>query len=152
MEVDYAIYGQGEALLGWLNATARFTAVAPLDGNGFLKRLSGAVQERLSRQGAEIAHLKMTLDPDGGLGDLAVVNLVRNDFVAELSQELQGPAHAGEILINLRAEAPPEALRDAVREAVADCGTALPGCTIQLEHLECFRPGQPQPTHRVDSP
>ena len=152
MDVDYAIYGQGEALLGWLNATARFSAAAPIDGNGLLTRLAGAVQERLSRQGAEIAHLKMTLDPDGGLGDLAVVNLVRNDFVAELSQELQGPAKAGEILINLRAEAPPETLRDAVREAVAACETALPGGSIRLDHIECFRPGQPQPTHRVDSP
>ncbi len=152
MEVDYAIYGQGEALLGWLNATARFAAAAPLDGNGLLTRLAGAVQERLGRQGAEIAHLKMTLDPDDGLGDLAVVNLVRNDFVAELSQELHGPAHSGEILINLRAEAPPETLRDAVREAVAACEKALPGGSIRLDHLECFRPGQPQPTHRVDSP
>jgi len=152
MDVDYAIYGQGEALLGWLNATAHFAAVAPLDGNGLLTRLAGAVQERLGQLGAEIAHLKMTLDPDDGLGDLAVVNLVRNDFVAELSQELHGPAQAGEIVINLRAEAPPEALRDAVRDAVAACESALCGGVLRLDHLECFRPGQPQPTHRVDSP
>ena len=152
MEVDYDIYGQGEALLGWLNATARFAAAAPLDGNDLLTRLAGAVQEHLSRQGAEIAHLKMTLDPEDGLGDLAVVNLVRNDFVAELSQELQGPAQAGEILINLRAEAPPESLRDAVNQAAVVCERALSGGSIRIEHLECFRPGQPQPTHRFDSP
>ena len=152
MDVDYDIYGQGEALLGWLNATARFAATAPLDGNDLLTRLAGAVQERLGKESAEIAHLKMTLDPEDGLGDLAVVNLVRNDFVTELSQELQGPAQAGEILINLRAEASPEALRDAVSEAVAGCARALSGVIIRLEHVESFRPGQPQPTHRVDSP
>ena len=151
MDVDYAIYGEGEALLGWLNATARFAVTAPLDGNELLKRLASDIQERLGRQGAEIAHLKMTLDPDGGLGDVAVVNLVRNDFVAELSQELQGPAQAGEILINLRAEAAPETLREAVNEAVAAVQRSFASGIIQLEHLEHFRPGQPRPTHRVES-
>src|SRR6266404_5623890 len=32
MEVDYAIYGQGEALLGWLNATIKLTATNEIDG------------------------------------------------------------------------------------------------------------------------
>jgi G3E family GTPase len=140
MEVDYEIYAEGEALLGWLNATVQ---VAPADGfsaDALLKTLAADIQRRLAP--AEIAHLKMTLSPDGGLGDIAAINLVRSDYVPELSLTLEAPVTSGQLIINARAEASPEALRDAVTAAVA----SLPGA--RLEHLEHFRPGKPTPTHR----
>jgi Ni2+-binding GTPase involved in maturation of urease and hydrogenase len=150
MSMDYAVYGEGEALLGWLNATVRLSAPASFDGNAFLERLADDILRRLARRGAEIAHLKMTLDPEGGLGDLAVVNVVRNDLLPELSQELQDTLESGRVIINLRAEAPPESLRSAVTEAIAGCGRAVPGLAAELEHLEFFQPGQPRPTHRIE--
>ena len=36
MEVDYQVYGQGEALMGWLNAALNISAAAPFDGNALL--------------------------------------------------------------------------------------------------------------------
>src|ERR1700676_2549681 len=39
MEVDYDMYAEGEALLGWLNATFRISASSPFDGNRFFQRL-----------------------------------------------------------------------------------------------------------------
>ena len=42
-----------------------------------LKALARRIQGELA--GAEIAHLKMTLSPDSGLADVAVINLVRSD-------------------------------------------------------------------------
>ena len=150
--VDYDVYGEGEALLGWLNATVRVASPAALDGNALLAQFAEAVRERLNRAGAEIAHLKMTFDAEGGLGDLAVVNVVRNDLVPELSQELHEPVQAGEIIVNVRAEAPPEQLRAAVAEAVAACAAARPALSLTVEHLEFFQPGQPTPTHRIANP
>src|ERR1043166_3642587 len=85
MAVDYAVYADGEALLGWLNGTVALAAAAAFDGNAVLQLLAARVQELLNAAGAEIAHLKMTLSPNEGLGDLAVINVVRNDFVPELS-------------------------------------------------------------------
>ncbi len=149
MTVDYEVYAEGEALLGWLNCTVRLAAKKPFDGNKFLQTLADDLQQRLSKRGAEIAHLKMTLDPDEGLGDLAVINLVRNDFVPELSQSLEEPLTGGQVILNLRAEAAPEILRAAVEAAVQKCGQANQHLTAKLEHLEHFRPGKPQPTHRI---
>ena len=149
MAVDYEVYAEGEALLGWLNCTVRLTAKKSFDGNDFLQSLAADLQKRLSKRGAEIAHLKMTLDPDEGLGDLAVINLVRNDFVPELSQSLEEPLTRGQLILNLRAEAVPEVLRAAVEAAVAKCGGGNPKLSATLEHLEHFRPGKPQPTHRI---
>jgi len=144
MEVDYELYAEGEALLGWLNATVQLAAPAGFDADATLKTIATGIQQRLA--GSEIAHLKMTLSPDSGLGDIAVVNLVRSDFVPELSLTLEEPIESGQLIINCRAEAAPETIRDAVRDTIATLNTD--NFSARLEHLEFFRPGKPQPTHR----
>ena len=141
MEVDYKMYAEGEALLGWLNATVQVAGEAPFDSEVLLKGFANSIRERLA--GTEIAHLKMTLSPDGGLPGVAVVNLVRSDFVPELSLALEELVGSGQIIVNLRAEAAPERLREALEAAVA--GLPVRG---SVEHLEFFRPGKPVPTHR----
>ena len=55
------------------------------DGNQFLQHLAGEISDRFSSN-LEIAHLKMTLIPSEGLGDIASINLVRNDLMPELSE------------------------------------------------------------------
>jgi hypothetical protein len=149
---DYEDYAEGEARLGWLNCTLRLKAKESIDGNELVQALAATIQRALSGAGTEIAHLKMTLDADHELGDLAVVNLVRNDFIPELSQNLQDRLTSGELTINMRAEAGPELLRDTVCSAVESCAQLDPGLVIDWEHLEYFRPGKPQPTHRVTVP
>lgn len=153
MDVDYAIYADGEALLGWLNATVQLSAAAEFDANAVLERLARDIQTRLAgAAGGEVAHLKMTFSPDGGLNDIAAVNLVRSDFVPELSLRLDQGSAAGQLIINLRAEAAPEALKDAVESALAGLAGHFPGVRPRLDHLEHFRPGKPQPTHRLLTP
>ena len=147
MEVDYEIYAEGEALLGWLNATVQLNAKEGFEAKTLLQQLASDIQNQLDEASSEIAHLKMTLSPDTGLGgDVAIINLVRNDFVPELSADLDDPIQSGQLIINLRAEGNPDTLRAAVEKAVA----AVPeNLTAKLDHLEHFRPGKPEPTHRV---
>ena len=151
MTVDYTIYADGEALLGWLNCTVALEATAAFDGNALLQSLASRMQQLLNSQEAEVAHLKMTLSPNEGLGDIAVINLVRNDFVPELSLELPDTVRAGQLIINCRAEAAPETLLTTVNRALTETGAQFPGLTLKLEHSEHFRPGKPQPTHRIAS-
>jgi hypothetical protein len=66
--------------------------------------------------------------------------------------KLDGPVENGQLIINLRAEAAPEALGTAVREAISAAATAFPGLETTLDHLEHFRPGKPSPTHRFTTP
>jgi len=149
MDVDYEVYADGEALLGWLNCAVALSSTVEFDGNLLLDAIAGAAQERLNKAGAEIAHLKMTLSPDDGLGDIAVINLVRNDVVPELSLELPEPVTGGQLIINCRAEIDPEALLDAVQQALKQSAAKFPGLEMTLEHSEHFRPGKPRPTHRL---
>ncbi len=151
MEVDYRVYAEGEALLGWLNCTVLLRAAEAFDADPFLKRLAGEVQKRLKARKAEIAHLKMTLSPDANLsGEIAAVNLVRNDFVPELSFHLEEPVLSGQLIINLRAEAAPDVLGTAVQEALQVASAKVPTLEATLDHLEHFRPGKPTPTHRIE--
>ncbi len=153
MDVDYDIYADGEALLGWLNATAQLQATTPFDADRVLTSIAREIQDRVRVQHAEIAHLKMTYSPDEALaGEIAVINLVRNDFVPELSLKLPEPSKSGQLIINLRAENAPEALAQIVRESLHAVRELFPTLSIQLQHLEHFRPGRPTPTHRDQSP
>ena len=150
MEVDYTVYADGEALLGWLNCTVQLAAEKAFDGDQFLKDLAGEIQLRLRVEGAEVAHLKMTLTPAGGPGKLAAVNVVRNDFRPELSTRLEEPVRGGQVTINLRVEADPTLLERVVRQALAAAAGAFATLHFKLEHLEHFRPGKPTPTHRFE--
>jgi len=67
------------------------------EADALLQCLAQDIQTRLQALGAEVAHLKMTFDPHSTFGDLAVINLVRNDFVPELSQKLPEPVAGGEL-------------------------------------------------------
>jgi Ni2+-binding GTPase involved in maturation of urease and hydrogenase len=149
-QVDYDAYAEGEALLGWLNTTLRLWAGKPFDGNRFLLELTRRICGRLAKESIEIAHLKMTLAPDEDAGDLGMLNLVSTAGEPDLSHRLKRELSGGELILNLRAEGPPDALRKAVEEAVA-AGAAASGARAEVQQLECFRPARPIPTHRMEA-
>jgi G3E family GTPase len=144
LELDYDRYAEGEALLGWLNATVRLGADAPFDGNQLLLDLTASIRQRLAAEGREIAHLKMTLE---AAGLLSVVSLVRTDAEPDLRESILERVPGGALIVNLRAEADPEFLAEATREALA--GLERRGVRATVEHLERFRPARPRPTHRM---
>ena len=79
MEIDYDTYTDGEALLGWLNATVDCRSVDAIDSGEVLQFLAAEIQRELP---GEIAHLKMTLSPDEALaGEVAALSVVRSDIV-----------------------------------------------------------------------
>ena len=104
-------------------------------------------QAALNINDLEVAHLKMTLAPEGESGGLAIINLVGSQFDAEASQRLQDDVQRGEIILNIRAEAEPEALEAMVRNAVEAC-SGSDHVQLNLEHLERFSPGFPEPVYR----
>lgn len=149
MELDYDTYAEGEARLGWLNATYAVESDEPFDGNALLLRLTDALRAQIAREDAEIAHLKMTLDSGGPLGLLSVVSVVGSDEEPDLRESLLDLVPGGSLIVNLRAEMDPERLSKIVEQAVGE-----EVLTLRKEHEERFRPARPEPTHRisVDAP
>jgi hypothetical protein len=149
MDLNYDLYAEGEALLGWLNCTVRIDSDDSFDANQTLLRLAQDLRARIGARGGEIAHLKMTLDSGDGTGSLSVVSLVRSDGEPDLRESLMDRVKGGSMILNLRAEADPEFLAEATRESLAGLGAGL---RTTIEHSEHFRPARPQPVHRMSGP
>ncbi|MGZ8937713.1 MAG: GTP-binding protein [Limisphaerales bacterium] len=151
MEIDYDTYADGEALLGWLNATVNVNSSEPIDSATILGTIATEMQSKLAN--GEIAHLKMTLSPDEALaGEVAALSVVRSDIVPELTLRLDEPVTSAQLVVNCRAEADPEVLKSAFEAGLRALATGFPGAIFRLDHLEYFRPGRPQPTHRLETP
>jgi G3E family GTPase len=148
-DVDYDIYADGEARLGWFNATIHVISNGTVDGNALLTALAASVQRRLAAQNVEIAHCKMTLTAEGFGEDMAALNLVRTDAAPELSHRLSDPLTAGELLLNLRAEAAPDTLQVAVEAAMADAEQLGEATRLRTVQAEAFSPARPTPTYRM---
>ena len=152
MEVDYDRYGEGEALLGWLNTTLQITAEEDeLDGNSLLKELATSLRSLLKAQDIEVAHLKMTLNSADDPYEIGSINLVRSDDLPHSSHQLTEPLEEGELSLNIRAEAAPEALESATTAALEEVFRELTGIGYESTHMAAFRPGYPTPVHRIGS-
>ncbi len=150
LQIDYDTYAEGEALLGWLNATVDVeSSEEEFDANQLIEELAKDLGEKLDQEEAMVAHLKMTFSPDGALADeIALVSLVREGFVPELAHELPGPVTSGQLIVNLRAEASPDLLRSLLSSSLEAHREQSAAMKLQLDHVENFRPGRPVPTHR----
>lgn len=146
MEVDYDVYAEGEAELGWLNCQSVMTAnegETPLDE--LVLQVVQAVAEKLVAAGIEPAHLKVL----GQSGDTpAIANLVSSGVESELSLESGARTARAELIVNARVAADPETLESLVTEALQACGKQA-GMSVEITGMQRFRPGRPVPTHRM---
>lgn len=150
LDIDYDQYADGEALLGWLNATLRVRSDEnDFDGNALLTGLGRSLREELAGREVTVAHLKMTLTPVGDPFEIAAINLVRDDAEAELSHRLMDSLEEGELLVNIRAECDARELEKACEKAFGVILDEQLGLSFEIEHLEAFQPGKPMPTHRL---
>ncbi len=147
MDVDYKIYAEGEALLGWLNATVELKSNTLVEGDPLLEGLTRKISGLLAEKDIEIAHFKLTMSPYDNSGELAVISMVGNDYAPEFSQSLSDPLDRGQIIVNLRAEGDPRDLQQAVASAVAALNSD--NLTMEVDHLECFKPAEPKPVYRM---
>jgi Ni2+-binding GTPase involved in maturation of urease and hydrogenase len=144
LDIDYDTYAEGEAELGWLNASVRVTASAAFAVDALLLDVIGRLQEALAARGAEVAHLKAIGLPDGPFG---VANLVASATQAELSLPSRSSAAELDLIVNARVAVDPVELEVEVRRAV-ERACAARGARGEFVTMQRFRPGRPQPTHR----
>jgi Ni2+-binding GTPase involved in maturation of urease and hydrogenase len=147
MDVDYDIYAEGEAELGWLNCQAKLNAKDPIDLDLFLMQLLGRLHKDLVAAEAEVAHLKVIGMAEGVY---AVSNLVSNSGRPTLSLPSMWKGREVDLVVNARVAIAPEVLESIVRSALADEAKNAKA-DAHIASLQCFRPGRPVPTHRLES-
>jgi G3E family GTPase len=144
LDIDYDIYAEGEAELGWLNSSIHIAADQPLPLDAFLIDVVTRLQQDLVRHGGEVAHLKAIGLADASFG---VANLVSSASRPELSLPSRALVNEFELIVNARVALDPERLAEQVRQTVATA-SALRGAMAEFHTMQSFRPGRPQPTHR----
>ncbi len=148
-EVDYDRYAEGEAALGWLNASVRLVAEPawPADWACFCRDLLDTLRQACVAHGGQIAHLKVHLQT--AAGSLAG-NVTANDGPVHLKGAISGTPSQAALLLNARVRMEPQPLRDLV---AAGLGQAARGrVRFVVDDLESFSPQRPQPRHRFAQP
>jgi G3E family GTPase len=145
MDLDYDVYAEGEAELGWLNSQINISSIKPLDLDRFLLDLVSGLLEKFRAEGAEAAHLKTI-----GLSEAtyAVANLVSNETGPELSLPSSAQVTSANVVVNARVGIDPSVLDSQVRSQIAKSCEKF-GAKFEVQTLQSFRPGRPVPTHRI---
>ncbi len=145
MEVDYDIYAEGEAELGWLNCQSEIQSSAALNIDAYLMRFMNSMHALLTEKSAEVAHLKVIGMAEGVY---AVANLVSNADVPRLSLPGNWQGREFDLVVNARVAMAPEELEPMVRTVLQEASGQF-GAIANVRSLQCFRPGRPVPTHRL---
>lgn len=145
LELDYDVYAEGEAELGWLNASLTVAGDKPWPLDDLLLDVVARLRASLAAADAEVAHLKTIGLWEGFYG---VANLVSSDSRPELSLPSRCQPTAADLVVNARVAVDPRELERQVREAVAAACAAV-GTSPTFREVQSFRPGRPTPTHRM---
>ncbi|MHC6180002.1 GTP-binding protein [Clostridium sp. JNZ X4-2] len=143
-EVDYDVYAEGEAVLGWLNTTLMLQGKSA-NWDNLAEKLLKELSHRFDTLKSAVGHVKLLIET----GEHYVIG---NLTGRKESLNIRGSAGMGnkaKMILNARIEMDPADLERIVSEAVsAVC--AEEGITQKVEALKCLSPGRPNPTHRYN--
>lgn len=144
-DIDYNIYAEGEAALGWLNAEIAFHAnkCCVPDWRLLCLFLMQRIQDACRERKAPVGHVKMLLTT----GDrICVVNMTSQKGKIDLRGKVDESAPKARLVVNARVEMSPKDLERVFRENLE---TLLKGrVKIVYRRLRSLRPGRPEPIHR----
>lgn len=144
LDIDYDIYAEGEAELGWLNTSVRLTAPQPFALDQLLLDVVAGLKQALAGTGAEIAHLKAIGLWEGFFG---VANLVSSAGEPVLSLPSKCQVKETDLIVNARVAIDPAVLQEHVEKVVQQASTQRAAQQSETK-TQSFRPGRPTPTHR----
>lgn len=142
-EVDYDIYAEGEAVMGWLNASLS------LHGNNiswedFGENLMKNLALTFDKLNAPVGHVKIIIEN----GENYFTGNLTGDKETLTFRGSCGTATEVQMIINARVEMSPGQLDNIIRSEITN--TAGTGITIAGSAWKSLSPGRPQPTWRYD--
>lgn len=143
--IDYDRYARAEEALGWLNARGQIRSDQLCEMGPWIEGLAGGIARSLQEHGLAAAHLKILAQDDD---NVCKGSLVEDLWTWDLPPSGLHVASGWEFLLNLRAGARPEFLRELLWNCLPE-NDAAPGSRFYITHLEAFAPLYPRPVHRI---
>lgn len=141
VEMDYDIYANGEAVLGWLNGTVLLRG-ENTDWDNFTRTFLVNLSARFDKENLPVGHVKVIAENGNKF-------IVGNLTGSGKTLSMRGSAGIGEdikLIINARVETSPKNLDLIVRQTLdALCADNHIPEVLAWRYLQ---PGRPQPTHR----
>ncbi|NLD36983.1 MAG: cobalamin synthesis protein P47K [Desulfatiglans sp.] len=142
-DVDYDIYAEGEAVLGWLNATILLEG-KPTKWRGFAEQFLKTLGEKCELRSAPVGHIKLIIEAE----DSFVMGNITGKQSALSIQGAEMTTARARLTINVRVQMPPDTLNDIINETLAS--VVSDQLTMNIGAWRCLSPGRPNPTHRYN--
>jgi len=143
-EVDYDVYAEGEAVLGWLNASLELKGTQ-INCDTLLQSLLSSLAERFDAMSASVGHVKTLVTAKN---DVIVGNITGKKETLQLRGSI-GMADEVSLTINARVEMSPANLKTIVMEEINK--VCKDGIEVKETALTSLQPGRPNPTHHFDT-
>jgi Ni2+-binding GTPase involved in maturation of urease and hydrogenase len=141
VDIDYARYAEGEAVLGWLNSTLLLHGEL-INWDDFARNFLVTFSKKIDQSEAGVGHVKFVLE--SGSGYLAG-NLTGNIDTLSIRGSV-GTSNDAQLILNARVGMSPESLEQLVNETLDIIrGNSI---SVKTKALKCFSPGYPNPTYR----
>lgn len=141
VDVDYEIYAEGEAVLGWLNASV-FLQGKNEDWNLLLEKFFLKLNDQLG-PGHKIHHVKVMIEDAGG--KYIIGNQTGDKDTIELRNKISN-SDLAQITINARVEISPQKLQQMIFETLKL--TLNRNVFYEIRFIKSISPGYPSPTNR----
>jgi Ni2+-binding GTPase involved in maturation of urease and hydrogenase len=143
LNIDYEIYGAGEAKLAWLDKTIKIID----DGNNahvLAEKMIISLTQQIQSRHLAIGHLKFFVESNEKKEKISITATTMSADIklADLK------ANETTILINARVETDPLVLNKIVEQSLTQLCERY-GCNVEQGKWSVFKPGFPRPTHRI---
>jgi len=143
-EVDYDVYAEGEAVLGWLNTSLELKG-KQIDCDGLLQSLLSSLGSRFDEMQASVGHVKALVIANN---KVIVGNITGKKDTLQLRGSV-GNTDEASLTVNARVEMSPEELKTIVLDEITKA--CKDGIEVKETALKCLQPGRPNPTYRFDA-
>jgi len=142
-EVDYNIYAEGEAVLGWLNSSIELSGELT-DWDIFARNLLNDLSQQFDSLSASVGHVKIILEA----GDNYLLGNLTGPRETLNFRGSAGTSSNARLTLNARVEMNPKKLEKIIRESI---NTSTKGnLKFKIVALRSLSPGRPNPTYRFD--
>ena len=117
LDINYEIYGQAEAYLGWLNLTATVDTETEIDINDLISEISDKLRKEFIKLDKEIAHYKILAVSGVDWAKASIFDIAEQLIFDKRAQE--GSSN-WDIVLNIRADIDDQVLLEIVKEVLRE--------------------------------